>query len=265
MHRWNFFDTIYNKATRATIAFANIPNWLKHLICKPAIIHLTNLHNLGLLDKDGISPDQAVLDATNVRPGETIDTTVPPEITVTREVEGDEPNEVLPSVLNDTEREWHTVTRSGRRVAQPTHFRETGAPLLENNQFSIFEDDDFDVNDDSSVSTRESDDSLPLPFSPIRPNGVYGVSHSAYDFHEAFNNVDRVTSQDNPEDRTIQDDFQLLRGPIRQSTLWTRPETSQEHPLPATPTNTSPTAHDIALPTSSANDDDVPVLRFIFL
>ena len=45
-----FFDTIYNRA-RASMVFANIPNSLKHLVCKHLILHLTNLYNLEVVTK----------------------------------------------------------------------------------------------------------------------------------------------------------------------------------------------------------------------
>ena len=40
-----FFETVYNRA-RATMIYANIPDGVKHLVCRHLILHLTNLFNL---------------------------------------------------------------------------------------------------------------------------------------------------------------------------------------------------------------------------
>ena len=40
-----FFDTIYNRA-RATMLFSNIPDDVKHIVCKYLFLHLTHLFNL---------------------------------------------------------------------------------------------------------------------------------------------------------------------------------------------------------------------------
>ena len=48
-----FFETIYNR-TRATMTFANIPESIKHIVCKMLVLHLTNLFNLEIVTKDGM-------------------------------------------------------------------------------------------------------------------------------------------------------------------------------------------------------------------
>ena len=45
-----FFDTIYNRA-RATMLFSNIPEEVKHIVCKSLFLHLTHLFNLELVTK----------------------------------------------------------------------------------------------------------------------------------------------------------------------------------------------------------------------
>ena len=48
-----FFETLYNRA-RATIIYANVPDSVKHLVCKYLILHLTHLFNPEIITKNDV-------------------------------------------------------------------------------------------------------------------------------------------------------------------------------------------------------------------
>ena len=104
-------------------------------------------------------PDLPIIDATNVRPGEAIDSeinAIPTEINI---VGGSSESY---AVLSDSsggrspqEEAFHTVTRRGRHVRKPSRYREpeTEAITIANNYYSV-----FDIEDPmESPSDTESD------------------------------------------------------------------------------------------------------------